>query len=180
MDDKTLTVIITLVLMLVFIIVPLFTAIRVVPEYQRLVILMLGRYRGTRGPGLVFVIPFLEQTLKVDLRQITLDIPARTFMTEDEAAVSPGIQVGYRIVDPMLAKLHVENLEKALTMLTTTTFRTLVSDATLDELSHDEKIHRQLQTKLNDAAERLGVRIVSVEIREEENSETSRKKSHSI
>ena len=87
--------------------------VRVVPQYDRLVILALGKYSATRGPGLVFVIPLLERAIKVDLRERFLDIPAQTAITRDNAPISIDFLVYYRVIDPRLSVLEVDNVVSA-------------------------------------------------------------------
>lgn len=141
--------------------------IRVLAEYERVVILRLGRYASTRGPGLTIVIPFLETALKVDMREKFLDIPSQTAITKDNAAISIDFLVYYRIVEPRLAKLSVENAEKATVQIATTTLRAVLGDIDLDDvLSKREEINTILRTKLDESTERWGMKITAVEIRE--------------
>ncbi|MGB1288283.1 MAG: SPFH domain-containing protein [Aggregatilineales bacterium] len=145
----------------------LFSMFRVVAEYDRLVVLFLGRYRSTRGPGFVFVLPFIEKTIKVDLREKFLDIPAQTAITRDNASIAVDFLVYYRITDPKLAVLRVENVERASVNIATTTLRAVIGDIELDDaLSKREKINDTLRVKLDEATERWGLKITTVEIRE--------------
>lgn len=144
-----------------------FSIIRIVPDYQRLVILALGRYAGTRGPGIVIVIPFIERASMLDLREKFLDIPSQTAITKDNASIDIDFLVYYRIVDPSLAVLKVENVERASVLLATTTLRAVIGDIELDEvLSKRENINDILRVKLDENTERWGMKITSVEIRE--------------
>jgi regulator of protease activity HflC (stomatin/prohibitin superfamily) len=143
------------------------STIRIIPEYQRLVILALGRYRGVRGPGLTIVIPMLEQALRVDLREKFLDIPSQSAITKDNASIDIDFLVYYRIIDPMLATLRVDNVERASINIATTTLRAVIGDIDLDEvLSNREEINNILRTKLDESTERWGMKITTVEIRE--------------
>jgi regulator of protease activity HflC (stomatin/prohibitin superfamily) len=176
MDEQTLAGIITLVIALI-ILYPLLTAIRVVPEYERLVILMLGRYRGTRGPGLVMVLPFVEQTLKVDLRQKTLNILPVALVTADKAGISQAMTIVFRIVEPVAAVLRVENAEKALATVATTVMRAVIAEeAAYDVKFKSESIRLKIQAKLDEAAEKWGVKIVSVELRADDMDKNKRDK----
>lgn len=160
------SVILTVVLGIIFVYM-LFSFVRIVPDYVRLVILQLGRYKSTRGPGVTLVIPFLERAYKVDLREKFLDIPAQTGITKDNASIAIDFLVYYRIVNPMLAVLKVENVEQASVMIATTTLRAVIGDIELDDvLSKREQINDILRTKLDEATERWGMKITSVEIRE--------------
>ena len=141
--------------------------VRVVPQYDRLVILALGKYSATRGPGLIFVIPILERAIKVDLRERFLDIPAQTAITRDNAPISIDFLVYYRVIDPKLSVLEVDNVVSASLNIATTTLRAVIGDITLDDvLSKREQINDTLRVKLDDVTERWGLKITSVEIRE--------------
>ena len=145
----------------------LFRLIRIVPEYDRLVIFTLGKYSGTRGPGLVFVIPGIERAIKVDLREQFLDIPPQTSITKDNAPISIDFLVYYRIVDPKLSVIKVENVVKASTSIAMTTLRAVVGDIELDDvLSKREQINETLRVKLDEITDRWGLKITTVEIKE--------------
>ncbi len=162
--DMGTLVIIGLVLFVFFLIV---TVIRRVPEYERLVILQLGRYRGVRGPGIVIVIPALEQAFKVDLRERFMDIPSQTVITKDNAPIAVDFLVYYRIIDPMLSVLKVDHVVRASLNIATTTLRAVIGDIPLDDvLAKREEINDILRVKLDEVTERWGMKITSVEIRE--------------
>jgi len=156
--------VIAVVLLVIYL---LFSLVRIVPDYKRLVILQLGRYKGTRGPGVTLVFPLLEQAYGVDLREKFLDIPSQTAITRDNASIAIDFLVYYRIVEPMLAVLKVENVEAASVNIATTTLRAVIGDIELDEvLSKREAINDKLRVKLDESTERWGMKITSVEIRE--------------
>jgi regulator of protease activity HflC (stomatin/prohibitin superfamily) len=141
--------------------------IRIPSDYERLVVLFLGKYKGTRGPGLTFVWPVLESTTTVDLREKFLDIPAQTAITKDNASILVDFLVYYRITDPMLAELKVEDVERASANIATTTLRAVIGDIDLDGvLSKREQINDILRVKLDEATERWGLKVTAVEIRE--------------
>lgn len=141
--------------------------IRVIPDYERLVILSLGSFAGVRGGGLTFVIPIVEQGFKVDMREKFLEIPAQTAITRDNAPISIDFFVYYRIVDPRLAVLNVDNVVRASLNIATTTLRAVIGDIDLDDvLSKRESINDSLRLKLDETTERWGMKITSVEIRE--------------
>ena len=145
----------------------LFSMVRIVPDYERLVVLWLGRYRNTRGPGLVLLVPIFEKAYRVDLREKFLDIPAQTAITRDNASIAVDFLVYYRIVDPMLAVLKVEDVENASVNIATTTLRAVLGDIELDDaLSKRETINDTLRLKLDEATERWGLKVTTVEIRE--------------
>jgi regulator of protease activity HflC (stomatin/prohibitin superfamily) len=145
----------------------LVSTIRIVSDYERLVILFLGRYAGTRGPGITFVLPFLERAFKTDLREKFLDIPAQTAITRDNASILVDFLVYYRITEPMLSVLKVEDVERASINIATTTLRAVIGDIELDSaLSERERINDELRSKLDEATERWGLKVTAVEIRE--------------
>ena len=145
----------------------LLSAIRIVPEYDRLVILFLGRYTETRGPGLVIVLPFLEQAIRVDGRERFLDIPPQTAITKDNASISVDFLVYYRIVSPEMSVLKVSNVVRASTNIAMTNLRAVIGDIELDNvLSKREEINDMLRVKLDEVTDRWGLKITNVEIRE--------------
>jgi regulator of protease activity HflC (stomatin/prohibitin superfamily) len=155
--------VIGVVLMLLFIVM---RSIRIVPEYVRLVILALGRFAGTRGPGVVLVLPW-EQAYKVDLRERFLEIPRQTGITKDNAPISIDFLVYYRVVNPKLSVLQVDDVVHASTNIATTTLRAVIGDITLDDvLAKREAINDTLRVKLDEITERWGLKVTSVEIRE--------------
>lgn len=150
-----------------FVILLLLNSIRVAKDYERFVVLFLGRYSGTRGPGVTFILPLFETATKVDLREKFLDIPAQTAITRDNASIKVDFLVYYRITDPMLSVLKVENVESASINIATTTLRAVIGDIELDDaLSKRERINDTMRTKLDEATERWGLKVTTVEIRE--------------
>ncbi|PJF37414.1 MAG: hypothetical protein CUN49_00390 [Candidatus Thermofonsia Clade 1 bacterium] len=140
--------------------------VRVVSEFERLVILALGRYAGVRGPGITYVMPW-ESATKVDLRERFLEIPRQTAITKDNAPISIDFLVYYRVVDPRRAVLQVDNVVSASLNIATTTLRAVIGDITLDDvLAKREEINDKLRVKLDEITERWGLKITSVEIRE--------------
>jgi regulator of protease activity HflC (stomatin/prohibitin superfamily) len=141
--------------------------IRVIPETERLVILSLGRYAGTRGPGIKIVIPIIERAIRVDVRERFLDIPSQTAITKDNAPIDIDFLVYYRVVDPKLSVLQVDNVVSAAVNIATTTLRAVLGDISLDDvLAKREQINDQLRIKLDEITERWGMKITTVEIRE--------------
>lgn len=155
-------------IVLVLVVVYLFAnVIRIIPEYQRLVILSLGRYSGTRGPGIVIVIPFVERAITVDIRERFLDIPSQTAITQDNAPIAIDFLVYYRVTDPKKSVLEVDNVVSAAINIATTTLRAVIGDIELDSvLSKRDTINEMLRIKLDEITERWGLKITSVEIRE--------------
>jgi len=156
-----------IVLIIIFLTLVALRPVRVVPEYQRVVILSLGKYNGTRGPGIVFIVPFFEVAHTVDLRERFLDIPAQTAITSDNAPISIDFLVYYRVIDPKLSVLAVDHVVNASVQIATTTLRAVIGDIDLDSvLSKREQINDTLRVKLDEVTERWGLKITSVEIRE--------------
>lgn len=146
----------------------LFSAIRIVPEYQRLVILRLGKYVGKeRGPGLVFVIPIVDQPITVDLRETVQEIPHQQSITKDNAGISIDFLIYWKVVEPVQSVVQVRNFVQASQGIATTTLRAVIGDIPLDNvLAEREHINLMLRTKLDEVTERWGVKVTAVEIRE--------------
>lgn len=143
------------------------SAVRVVPEYQRIVVFRLGRVIGAKGPGLIFLIPIIDIPRRVDLREQVREIPHQTSITKDNAAISVDFLWYYRVLDPVLSVIKVNNLEAAAEGMATTTLRAVIGGITLDEvLSEREKINNMLRSRLDEVTERWGVKVTNVEIRE--------------
>jgi regulator of protease activity HflC (stomatin/prohibitin superfamily) len=159
--------ILIIILVVLFVFWLLTRLIRVVPETERLVVLSLGRYAGTRGPGIVLIIPVIEQARKVDIRESFLDIPSQTAITKDNAPIDIDFLVYYRVVDPKLAVLQVDNVVSAAVNIATTTLRAVLGDISLDDvLAKREQINDTLRLKLDEITERWGMKVTTVEIRE--------------
>jgi regulator of protease activity HflC (stomatin/prohibitin superfamily) len=145
----------------------LFSAIRVVPEYQRLVLFRLGRYGGTKGPGLVLIIPGIDRVVTVDLREQVREIPHQTSITKDNAPISIDFIWYYKVLEPKESVLQVGNFEVAAQGMATTTLRAVIGGIPLDDvLSEREHINNMLRTRLDEVTERWGVKVTNVEIRE--------------
>lgn len=141
--------------------------IRVVREYERLVIFRLGRTIGARGPGLVILIPFIDSAQKVDLREQFMEVPQQTSITKDNAPISIDFLIYWKVVDPERSVLQVGNFAAASQGIATTTLRAVIGDITLDDvLAQRERINMLLRSKLDEVTERWGVKITAVEIRE--------------
>ena len=152
---------------LVLLAVVLATAIRIVPEYERIVIFRLGHSQGSRGPGIVFLIPFIDRGVKVDLREQVREIPHQTSITQDNAAISVDFIWYYKVLDPTATVLQVGHFETAAQGMATTTLRAVIGGITLDDvLSKREHINNLLRTRLDEVTERWGVKVTNVEIRE--------------
>jgi regulator of protease activity HflC (stomatin/prohibitin superfamily) len=142
-------------------------AIRIVPEYQRLVVFRVGRCIGPKGPGLIFLIPIVDRAVKVDLREQVREIPHQTAITKDNAGISVDFIWYYKILDPVESVLQVGNFEAAAQGMATTTLRAVIGGIPLDDaLSEREHINSMLRTRLDEVTERWGVKVTNVEIRE--------------
>jgi len=142
-------------------------AIRIVREYQRLMVFRLGRALGAKGPGLVILIPFVDKGVLVDLRELYLEIPHQTAITEDNASISIDFIVFYRVIDAVMSIIEVGNFAGAAQNIASTTLRSVVGDMALDEvLAKREQMNEILRVKLDEVTERWGVKVTNVEIRE--------------
>lgn len=142
-------------------------AIKIVREYQRLVVFRLGKCVGERGPGLVFLIPFIERANWVDLREKYLEVPHQTTITKDNAGISVDFLIYWKVVDPVASVIQVQNFAGASQGIATTTLRAVIGDIMLDDvLAQREHINTVLRTKLDEVTERWGNKVTAVEIRE--------------
>jgi len=143
------------------------TAIRIVPEYQRMVVFRLGRCIGDRGPGLILLIPFVDRPVKVDLRETVREIPKQVSITKDNAPIAIDFLWYYKVFDPVQSVLQVSNFEMAAQGIATTTLRSVIGGILLDGvLSEREQINTSLRARLDEVTERWGVKVTNVEIRE--------------
>jgi len=158
---------IALAVIVVLVLIFLANAIRIVREYQRLVVFRLGRLLGTKGPGLVLLIPFIDKAILVDLREQYLEIPHQTAITEDNAPISIDFIVFTKVIDPQASVVAVGNFEGAAQNVAATTLRSVVGDMSLDDvLAKRESMNEILRVKLDEVTERWGVKVTNVEIRE--------------
>src|SRR2546425_2799312 len=142
-------------------------ALKVVREYQRIVLFRLGRAIGLRGPGLVIIFPIIDRAVWVDLREQYLEIPKQTAITKDNAAINIDFIIFYKVVDATMSVLQVQNFAGAAQNIAATTLRSVVGDMTLDEvLSKRDQMNQVLQVKLDEVTERWGVKVGNVEVRE--------------
>ena len=154
------------VVLLAFVI--LTQAIRIVPEYQRLVVFRLGRVLPTpRGPGLVFLIPIIDRPVWVDLREQIREVPHQVSITKDNAPISIDFLWYFKVIEPTASVVAVGNFEMSAAGMATTTLRSVIGGIALDDvLSQRENINTTLRTKLDEVTERWGVKVTNVEIRE--------------
>ncbi|MCB0118896.1 MAG: SPFH/Band 7/PHB domain protein [Anaerolineales bacterium] len=142
-------------------------SIRIVPEYQRLVVFRLGRCVGARGPGIILLVPIIDRAVKVDLREQVREVPHQTSITKDNAPISIDFLWYYKVLDPSESVLQVGNFESAAAGIAATTLRAVIGGIPLDDvLSEREHINNMLRTRLDEVTERWGVKVTNVEIRE--------------
>ena len=141
--------------------------VHIIREYERLVVFFFGRLQGARGPGLVFLIPFVQQAVKVDLRERFLEVPQQTCITKDNAPISIDFLVYSKVFDPLETVTAVVDFTGASQALAATTLRAVIGDIPLDDvLAKREEINNVLRSKLDEVTHRWGVKITNVEIRE--------------
>jgi regulator of protease activity HflC (stomatin/prohibitin superfamily) len=161
--------VVIVIIFAVILLMIIFGSIRVLPEYERMVVLRLGKFAGVRGPGLTILVPFMEKGRKVDMRERFLEIPRQTAITKDNTPIDIDFLVYYRIIDPKLSVLEVLDVVAASLNIAATTLRAVIGDIELDDvLARREQINSVLRVKLDDVTERWGMKITNVEIREVE------------
>jgi regulator of protease activity HflC (stomatin/prohibitin superfamily) len=155
-----------LLFLLIFGFVILANAIRVVREYERLVVFRLGRLAGVRGPGLVLLIPVIDRAIKVGLRTVTMDVPPQDIITRDNVSVKVNAVIYFRVVDASQAIVQVENFLYATSQIAQTTLRSILGQQELDELlSEREKLNQALQQVIDRQTEPWGVKVSNVEVK---------------
>lgn len=156
-------------IVIIFAIIVLASAIKVVQEYERGVVFRLGRLTGARGPGLILLIPFIEKMQKIDLRTVTMDIPAQEVITKDNVTVRVNAVSYFRVVDPNSAVVNVADYIRATSLIAQTTLRSVLGQSTLDELlSERERINQQLQKIIDEQTEPWGIKVSVVEVKDVE------------
>jgi regulator of protease activity HflC (stomatin/prohibitin superfamily) len=142
------------------------TSIKVVREYERLVVFRLGRLVGPRGPGLTFIIPGIEKAVRVDLRTVTMDVPAQDVITKDNVSVKVNAVLYFRVIEPNLAVTDVENYLFASSQIAQTTLRSVCGEVELDDLlSERERINARLQAIIDQHTDPWGIKVVQVAIK---------------
>jgi len=158
-----------IVVVIVVILIVLYLSVRVVQQYERMVIFRLGQTGPglVRGPGLKFLIPVVDQPQKVDIREKFIEIPSQTTITKDNAPINIDFLIYWYIVDPLRSLVNVQNFSGALQGIATTTLRAVIGDILLDDvLSKRDQINEVLRAKLDEQTERWGGKVTTVEIRE--------------
>ncbi|MBC7263091.1 MAG: slipin family protein [Chloroflexi bacterium] len=155
--------------LVVLLVIILSSAIKVVQEYERGVIFRLGRLMGAKGPGLFFIIPLIDRMVKVDLRVVTVDVPAQDVITSDNVTVRVSAVLYFRVMDPSMAITQVENYRQATWQIAQTTLRSVLGQSQLDELlAHRDKINLRLQQIIDEQTEPWGIKVTLVEVKDVE------------
>jgi regulator of protease activity HflC (stomatin/prohibitin superfamily) len=154
-------------IILFFGLIILANALRVLREYERGVVFRLGRYVGTRGPGLIILVPFIERMVKVSLRTITMDIPPQDVITRDNVSVRVNAVLYFRAVEPHKSIIEVEDFYFATSQLAQTTLRSVVGQAELDEiLAERDRLNVRVESILDEATDPWGIKVVTVEMKD--------------
>jgi regulator of protease activity HflC (stomatin/prohibitin superfamily) len=144
----------------------LLSGFKVLREYERAVVFRLGRLQGARGPGIVYVVPLLEKAIRIDMRTITMDIPAQDVITKDNVSVKVNAVLYFRVIDPNRAVVEVENFLFATSQLAQTTLRSVCGEAELDELlAEREKVNTHLQAIIDQHTDPWGIKVVQVALK---------------
>ena len=162
-----------LLIVIVFGVLLLLSCIKVLNEYERGVMLSLGRFTGVKGPGIIFVVPIIQQMRKVDLRVIVLNVPKQDVITRDNVSVKVNAVVYFRVVDPGKAVLQVANPFDATSQVAQTTLRSVLGQHEMDDLlSQRDKLNSDVQVIIDQATEAWGIKVSNVEIKDVDLDET--------
>ena len=157
----------------ILVIMLLFSAVKVLPEYERGVVLTLGRFTGTKGPGLVLLIPGVQRMIRVDLRITVMDVPPQDVISRDNVSVRVNAVVYFRVVDPEKSVLQVADYYQATSQLAQTRLRSVLGQHELDEiLSQRESINQTLQVTLDEATDPWGIKVANVELKDVDLNDT--------
>jgi regulator of protease activity HflC (stomatin/prohibitin superfamily) len=162
-----------LIVVAAIVVLLILSAIKILNEYERGVVFTLGRYTGTKGPGVVLVVPLIQRMVKVDLRVIVLDVPTQDVISRDNVSVKVNAVVYFRIVDPAKAIIQIANPFEATSQLAQTTLRSVLGQHELDEmLSERDRLNLDIQRILDQATDAWGVKVSNVEIKHVDLDET--------
>ncbi len=155
------------IIIVIFLLMLLSSSIKIMAEYQRIVIFRLGRLLGIKGPGLVFIVPIIDKIIKLDLRTRVIDVPKQRVITKDNVTVHVDAVVYYRITDPEKAVVEVQRYEVATSLLAQTTLRDILGTQSLDDLlSKREQLNKSLQTIIDQGTDPWGIKVSAVTIRD--------------
>jgi regulator of protease activity HflC (stomatin/prohibitin superfamily) len=154
---------------IVIVLILLFSAIKILKEYERGVIFRFGRLKGAKGPGIFLIIPFVDKMVKVDLRTITMDVPPQDVITRDNVPVKVNAVVYFRVMDPEKSVVKIERYMLATSQIAQTTLRSILGQADLDDLlARRDKINQELQKIIDEQTDPWGVKVSTVEIKDVE------------
>ena len=166
----------TFIVVVVFLIIIAGSAVKIVQESERGVIFRLGRLTGAKGPGLFIIIPFIDRMVKVDLRTITLNIPAQEAITRDNVTLKVNAVAYFRVIDPEAAIVQVEDFRAATFQIAQTSLRSVLGQSELDELlTHREGINQKLQQIIDQQSEPWGIKVSIVEVKDVELPDTMKR-----
>lgn len=155
------------VVILILAIVVLPAAIRILPAWERAVVLRLGKFNRVTGPGPIILIPYVDRALRVDTRIMTMDVPRQEMMTRDNVPVTVDAIVLFKVIDPKAAVLNIENYVLTTSLIAQTTLRSTIGQIELDDLlAQREKVNQRLQTVIDEQTEPFGVKVSTVEVRD--------------
>ncbi|MGE3743671.1 MAG: slipin family protein [Geminicoccaceae bacterium] len=148
-------------------------SVKVLREYERAVVFLLGRFQEVKGPGLILLIPGIQQMVRVDLRTRVLDVPSQDVISRDNVSVKVNAVVYYRVIDPQLAVIQVERFEEATSQLAQTTLRSVLGQHELDEmLAERESLNADIQRILDEQTDAWGIKVANVELKHVDIDET--------
>jgi regulator of protease activity HflC (stomatin/prohibitin superfamily) len=155
-----------LLFLVVVVVLFLFSAFKILNEYERGVIFQLGRFHGIKGPGLIILIPALQRMVRVDLRTIVMDVPSQDVISRDNVSVKVNAVLYFRVIDPEKAIIQVQNRVEATSQLAQTTLRSVLGQHELDDmLAEREKLNADVQTILDQQTASWGIKVINVEIK---------------
>ena len=153
-------------IIIIFVLLVLWTIIKILLEYERAVVFFLGRFQGVKGPGLMFLIPGIQSMVRVDLRTIVMDVPSQDVISRDNVSVKVNAVLYFKVVDPERAIIHVENYNVATSQLAQTTLRSVLGQHELDEmLAERDKLNVDIQKILDEQTSAWGIKVSNVEIK---------------
>ena len=145
----------------------LFSSIKVLREYERAVVFLFGRFQAVKGPGIIIILPVLQQIVKVDLRTIVMDVPPQDVISRDNVSVKVNAVIYYRVMDAEKAVIQVENVREATSQLAQTTLRSVLGQHELDDmLASRDKLNHDIQSILDSHTDAWGIKVANVEIKQ--------------
>jgi regulator of protease activity HflC (stomatin/prohibitin superfamily) len=173
MPHETVMVLPAYMIVLILLVMLIGYSLRILREYERGVVFMLGRFWKVKGPGLVIVVPFIQQMVRVDLRTRVLDVPSQDVISRDNVSVKVNAVIYFRVMDPEKAIIQVENFNQATSELSQTTLRSVLGQHELDEmLAEREKLNDDIRTQLDQQTDAWGIKVSNVELKHVDLNET--------